>query len=82
LALRRQIKEAADALVQQAREEVDPLVRVFYSEAARPVGDLEARVLRLTADRERLSAELADLERRSRQALSRAANEREAALKR
>lgn len=44
LALRRQIKNAADALIQQAREEVEPLVNLFYSEAVTSVQDLEGQV--------------------------------------
>lgn len=69
LALRRGIKEAADGLIQQAREEIDPFVELFYSEAGQPVRELEAQVHRLAGDRNRLAADLTQLEQSSRDAL-------------
>lgn len=80
LALRRQIKNAADTLIQQAREEVDPLVNLFYSEAMTSVEELEGQVRQLAVDRETLARRLLDIERRSREALSRADGTRHVAV--
>lgn len=71
LALRRQIKDAAEGLITQAREEVDPLVSRFYAELAQPVEELELKVGALQQRREALADGVHDLERRSSDALRR-----------
>ncbi len=69
LSLRRQIKDAADGLIAQAREDVDPLVHRFYSELTQPVEELEGRVVGLRRRREALADAALGLESRSREAL-------------
>jgi chromosome segregation ATPase len=71
LSLRRQIKDAADGLITQAREDVDPLVSRFYGELTQPVEELEARVTDLRQQREALAQEVQSLDARSRAALRR-----------
>lgn len=71
LSLRRQIKDAADGLITQAREDVDPLVSRFYGELTQPVEELEARLTELRHQREALAQEVQSLDARSRAALRR-----------
>ncbi len=56
--VRRNVREAADALVEAAREELEPLVGQFFDEASRPIADLEAQLHALVGNRGQLRNEL------------------------
>ncbi len=67
--LRAQVRGAADALVDAAREELAPTVTQFFSEAGRSVTEIEERLDSLVGERVRLRGELDDVRNDSRGAL-------------
>jgi hypothetical protein len=67
--LRRQVREAADALIDAAREELAPVVSQFFSEAGRSVTEIEERLDSLVGERARLRTELEEIRNDSRGAL-------------
>lgn len=67
--LRSQVRTAADALIDAAREEVAPAMEQFYREAGRPVIEIEERLDAIVAERTRLSLELDAIRDDSRTAL-------------
>ena len=67
--LRALVREAADALIDAAREELAPTVAQFFSEAGRSVTEIEERLDSLVSERVRLRGELEDIRNDSRGAL-------------
>ncbi len=67
--LRRQVREAADALIDAAREELAPTVSQFFSEAGRSVTEIEERLDSLVGERARLRGELEEIRNDSHGAL-------------
>ena len=67
--LRAQVRGAADALIDAAREELAPTVAQFFSEAGRSVTEIEGYLDSLVGERVRLRGELEDLRNDSRGAL-------------
>lgn len=67
--LRSQVREAADALLDEAREELAPAVDQFFIEASRSVAELEERLESLGGERARLRRELEEIRDESRDAL-------------
>jgi hypothetical protein len=67
--LRSQVRTAADALIDAAREEVAPALEQFYREAGRSVIEIEERLDAIVAERTRLSRELDAIRDDSRTAL-------------
>ncbi len=59
--LRAQVREAADALIEEAREELAPTVSQFFSEAGRSVTEIEERLDILLGERAHLRRELEDI---------------------
>ncbi len=58
LDLRRQVREAAAGLIDQARQEVAPAVRQFYEVVGRPVAELEEHLAQIMDERTRLESDL------------------------
>ncbi len=69
LELRRQVKIAAEGLIEEAREEVEPLVQRFYEEVNLPVVALEKELAEVREDRSQTAVALRGLESRSRASL-------------
>ena len=67
--LRRQVRDAADALLDEARGELAPLVDQFFTEAGRSVLEVEERLDALGSRRRRLQSELDQIRNDSRDAL-------------
>lgn len=67
--LRALVREAADALIDAAREELAPTVAQFFSETGRSVTEIEERLDSLVGERVRLRGELEDIRNDSRGAL-------------
>lgn len=67
--LRRTVREAVDALIDAAREELAPVVSQFFSEAGRSVTEIEERLDGLVGERARLRYELEEIRNESRDAL-------------
>lgn len=67
--LRRQVREAADGLIDAAREELTPTVSHFFSEAGQSVSEIEERLDSLVGERARLRGELEEIRSDSRRAL-------------
>lgn len=52
------MREAADGLIDQARQEVAPAVRQFYEVVGRPVAELEEHLAQIMDERTRLESDL------------------------
>ncbi|MFN8027716.1 MAG: GTPase [Acidimicrobiia bacterium] len=67
--LRSQVREAADALVDAAREQLEPVADEFFKMAGRQTAELEEHLESIVVKRARLRTELDDIRNDSREAL-------------
>ena len=73
--VRLKVREAADALVEEAREELAPIADQFFNEAGRSTAKIAERLDRLVGERVRLRDELEAIRNESRDALETIATE-------
>ena len=69
LDLRRQVREAADDLIEQARADVAPAVTQFYEVVGQSVRELEDSLDRIAGERSRLESDLEQIRREAVEAL-------------